>query len=555
MKKKLFSLIALMLIACMLFSACNTGTGTGDDTPTDDPGTEDPGTEDPGTEDPGTEDPGTEDPGTEDPGDGLAATASEDLTIGMIGEAKTMDPSQVSDLVSFMVFFQIYDNLIQFDQDDKLVPALAESWDYNQDGTEITFHLRDDVTFWDGTPLTAEDVVFSYERAIESSYTSSSTNMMDRMEYVDENTCKLILKFPYGPIEYCIGSAQLGIISKAHFEKVGAEGYSRDPMGTGAYEYVSWASGDKIVIKANENYWKGSPRIKNVTFKIITDGTTAVLALQNGEVDLIDTPPKADRQSLVDDSNINYLETEIAASVFVAFNNGKPPFDDVKVRKAFMMAIDKQQLVEGAVEGLGTPLNTWWPTPIGGWDDNTQLEGIPYDPEGAKALLAEAGYENGLTVTLLTTDSQTYNKPTEVYQQMLRDIGVTANIEKLERSTFFDRVQSDRDYEVCVLASTTSVPDVDYIYSTFHSSNISEGRNYMVVDNAELDRLLEEGRAETDQEKRYEIYRQVAELWNEEVFSGCLYTYLTPIATHKDIAGLHINSKNRFFIYDLYWAA
>lgn len=543
MKKRLLSLFSLALAGMMLFAACaggggDTTTAAGGDT----------------TAAPAT----TAPPTTTAPQQSVSQageTARTDLVMGLVGEPKTMDPTEVSDLISYGVFFQIYDYLIRFEADDSLQPGIAESWEVSDDGLQVTYHLREGVKFWNGDPVTAEDVVFSINKAINSSYTNSSTNMMENMEKVDDKTVVLNLKFPYGPIDYCISSAQMAIISESHYNEVGAEGFARSPMGCGPYVYEEWASGDKLTLTRFDEYWRGPAQIENMTFKFLTDGTTAVLALQNGEVDIVDTPPAADRETLINDDRLTYYETEIAASVFVAFNNAEGKFADKRMRKAVMMTVDKEAMIEGAREGLGTPLSTWWPIPIGGWDSSVPFEGIPYDLEGAKALFVEAGYGEGLTLELRTTDSATYNKPTEVLQDMLAQAGVKGEINRLERSSFFESVQTERDFEMCVLASTTGVPDVDYIYSTFHGSQVDGGRNYMGVKNDELDRLLEAGRASNDQDERAQIYRDVATLWNEEVFSGCLYTYLTPICADKDLQGVIINSKNRIYVYDYWWAA
>ena len=149
-----------------------------------------------------------------------APTAGRDnLNFGLVGEPRTMDPVMVSDLVSFSIFFQIYDFLIRREANDTMQPGLATRWEYSPDGTQITFHLRRGVLFHDGTEMKAEDVAFSFNRAIASAFTSGSTNMMDRMDVIDDYTVRLYLHFAYGPIEFCISGAQMGIISKAQYER------------------------------------------------------------------------------------------------------------------------------------------------------------------------------------------------------------------------------------------------------------------------------------------------------------------------------------------------
>lgn len=473
-----------------------------------------------------------------------------DLVLGAIGEPKTLDPTQVSDLVVYYVTHQIYDNLIYYGTDQTLTPGLAESWTYSDDGTEITFKLKEGVKFHNGDVMTADDVVFSLNTAMASSFTKGVTAVMDKVEKVDDNTVVLKLKHSYGPIEYCIASSQLVIVNKKAYE-ADPEGYGRKPIGTGPYQFVEWKSGDKIILKAFEDYYKGPAEIKDVTFKIITDGSTAVVALENGEIDIIDTPPKTDRQNLIENPDIKYYETEIAATVFITINHKSELGKNKKFREAIAHAIDKESMVIGAVEGIGSVLHTPMAKSCFGWPED--FKNREYDVEKAKQLLAEAGFPNGLNIVLKTTESATYYKPTEVLQDQLKQIGINASISKMERGAFWDDILTKRDYDIAVSAATATYPDSDYIYSTFHSSMIENGKNYYNYSNPKLDELLDKGRLSNDQEERKQIYREVCELFKEDVVSIPLYTYMTPIAANKDLKGVMAHPTNRMFIYDYSW--
>ena len=476
--------------------------------------------------------------------------ARTDLNFGIIGEPKSLDPSQVDDLVPFSVTNQVYDNLIYYGTDQTLSPGLAESWDYSQDRKEITFHLRKDVKFHNGDVMTADDVVFSINNAIASPFTKTVTSSMDKAEKMDDSTVVLRLKYSYGPVEYCVSSPQLSIVNKKVYES-DPEGYGRNPIGTGPYKFVEWKSGDKIILQAFEDYYKGAGKIKDVTYKIITDGSTAVVALEKGEIDIIDTPPKTDRQNLIDNPDITYYETEIASTTFIAINHDSELGKNKKFREAVAYAIDRESMIMGAVEGVGTPIYTPMAKSCFGWPEDFKFR--EYDVEKAKKLLAEAGYPNGLDIELKTTESATYYKPTEVLQDQLKKIGINASITKMERGAFWDDILTKRDYTIAVSAYTAAFPDSDYIYSMYHSSMIKEGQNYFNYSNPKLDELLDEGRKSNDEEEREKIYREVCEVVKDDVATIPLYTYMTPIAARKDLKGVKAHPTNRMFIYDFSW--
>ncbi|MBV1758204.1 MAG: ABC transporter substrate-binding protein [Dethiosulfatibacter sp.] len=524
MKKKSICIISLILIAMMLFTGC--GQAGGNDVTT------------------------TGNSATPTESETEAVAKRTDLNLGAIGEPKTLDPTQISDLVVFYVTHQIYNHLIDNRTDGNLVPGVAESWTYSDDGTEITFKLRQGVKFHNGDTMTADDVVYSFETAIASAFTKGVTAVMDSVSKVDENTVVLKLKHSYGPIEYCVASSQIPILNKKAHE-ADPEGYARSPIGTGPYKFVEWKSGDKIILTAFDDYYKGAPAIKDVTFKIIIDGSTAVVALENGEIDIIDTPPKTDRQNLIDNPDIAYYETEIASTVFMAINHNSELFSNKKLREAVSYAIDKESLIIGAVEGIGTALETPMAKSTFGWPED--FKNKQYDVEKAKQLLIEAGYPDGLDIVLKTNESATYFKPTEVIQDQLRQIGINASISKMERGAFWDDILTKRDYDIVVSAATATYPDADYIYSTFHSRMVTEGRNYFNYSNPVLDDLLERGRLSNDQEERKQIYREICELFEEDVISIPLYTYMTPIAANKDLKGVMAHPTNRMFVEDYSW--
>ena len=414
----------------------------------------------------------------------------------------------------------------------------------------MTFHLREGVKFHNGDTMTSEDVAFSLNNAIQSPHTVSVTSAMDSAEVIDENTVVLKLKHPFGPIEYCVAASQMGIVNKSEYEK-NPDGYGKNPIGTGPYKFVEWKSGDQIKLEAFEDYYKGVAEIKDLTVKIIVDPSTRTVALEKGEIDILDGPQAADRTTLLENENIEYYETEIASSVFVAFNNKDGRFANKKLRQAIAHAVDKESMVLGAVDGVGTVLETPMAKDVFGWPED--FKNREYNVEKAKELLAEAGYPDGFSIDIKTMEGPTYLKPTEIFQDQLRAIGIEANVIKMERGAFLQDVNQNQEYEMCISALSVPYPDADYIYALFHGSLAGIGRNFFNADSPELNKLLEEGRLTNDQEKRKEIYREIAEYFVEDPIMVPLYTYMTAFAAHKDLKGVMANPTNRTFVYDYYW--
>jgi peptide/nickel transport system substrate-binding protein len=516
-KRKLILLLTFILVITNVLAGC----GNGGDTP------------------------------SEEPEGGEEAAVKDSLTVGVVAEPTTLDPSKGNDLLTFTLQYQPFDTLIKEDQDGNLVPQLAEDWEANEDGTEITFHLKEGVKFHNGETMTADDVVFSFNRAMESSYTSRITGSMESIEKIDDKTVKLTLKYPYGPIYGSIATANMGIVSQKAVEE-NEEEFGRNPVGTGPYKLVEWRSGDRIVFESFPEYFKGEAAIKDLTFKIIPDTSTALVALENGEVDMLLAPSAADRQNILNNENLQLYETEEASYLFVAFNTENGTFADKKLRQALSYAIDKEAVILGALEGNGTPLDAPMPPGVFGYPED--FKGNPYNPEKAKQLLAEAGYPDGLSVNLKAMESVTYSKPAEIIQENLRLVGIDANLELMERGAYLQDVYTDTNYEITVLVVSALVMDADLItYGRFHSSMVGGGNNFTRFQNEEMDAALELGRTSQDLAEREEAYLKVTEIVAEEAPLIPVMSGMRMIAAHKDLNGVTAHPVQTYYVYDYSW--
>lgn len=461
----------------------------------------------------------------------------------------TLDTVMTTDLSSIM--FQIHEGLV-YEKDGEIQPGLAESWEVSDDAMTITFHLRAGTKFHNDEPITADDVVFSINRAAASPFVEMMTGAIDKAEKIDESTVKVTFKYPYGPGLKCFTTSALFIMPQELVE-ADEEAYGQFPVGAGPYKLTEIVPGEKAVMEAYEGYYGGMPQIKTVTFRIINDTTTALMSLKNGELDTMDSNiPEEARQELIDSEDLQYAEGESNAYLGIMFNNESGPFADKRVREAVSYAVDRQELIDGAKNGMATALEA--PLLMSCPEYPVDFQANPKDIEKAKALLAEAGYPDGFTVTMKTVDSPTYSKPTEILQAQLKEIGINVEIEIMERNKYVEEVTVNGDFDLTFWAIVAKVIDADFCqYAAFRSTEEKGTGNYMHVNNPELDALLDEGRACLDPERRKEIYAQTCQIIKDESIMIPLFMAKRTLVADKDLMGLELRPDNTRRYYFAYW--
>lgn len=480
----------------------------------------------------------------------LAEESKNSLIFSISSDTTSLDPHQTKDTISYLVNFQFYDTLFREEPDSTITPALCESYEFNAEGTELTMKIRENVKFHNGAVMTAEDVAYSLNRSIGSSYTSAMTTNFDRAEIVDDTHVKLYLKEPYVATLSCLCSVNTGIVCKEYVESVG-DNFSKNPMGTGAYKFISWSSGEKIEMEAFDEYWRGAPAIKNATFKIHTDKSTAAIALEKGEVDVLYYPSTSDRMNLMNLKNVTWLEGQATTLFYFAFNCKEGPFANETLRKAVCYALNRDDIVILGCDGVGIPTKSTIPVSTEYYKD---FDGYDQDIEKAKALMAEAGYPNGLTISMKTNQSSTYAKPTEVIQAQLAEIGITANIELMERAAYLETTQTACDYEATFYVITCNINDPDYIMTRrFHTKMEGGGNNFTLARIDGLDALIDSARGETDKEKRQAIYDEINQILYDHAVICPLYQGMTYIAFNSNLKGVYTSPTERHYICEYSW--
>ena len=481
------------------------------------------------------------------------AAQTETLRFGMTYEPISLDPTGASDNGSFMIMTQVYDTLVREDAEGNLVPGLAKSWTFSEDRTQIVFQLEEGVKFHNGETMTAEDVAYSLNEAAVSSYAAKITGTIDHAEATGDLEVTMTLKYPYEPILSCLSCANASIVCKSAKE-ADPEGFGRNPVGTGPFKFVSWENGQSITLERFDDYYRGPASIKDLTFRVYTDTNTAVIALESGDIDVLDNPPASDYENLRNNENLSLYETESSMPIFLGFNCESGPFSNQKLREAVSYALNRDDIILGSVEGYGVPLQCTIAPGAFGYPEDFQFN--PYDPEKAKELLAEAGYPDGLTVSLKCNESTTYSKPAVIIQDQLRQIGIEVKVEIMEKGAFLEDIYTNGNFEMCVWAIISMIPDADYtMYSRFHSELMGGSNNFFRIAIPGMDDLLDASRVEGDPEVRADMFYQACELVREYVPLVPLYCGLNCVVANKNLEGVVANAANKYYVYDYRWVS
>lgn len=456
----------------------------------------------------------------------------------MLGEPDNLISMLSTTSASHAVASQIYVGLLKYDKNIEIVPFAAKSYEVLDGGRLIRFTLREDIRWFDGRPLTAEDVEFTYRLMIDP---KTPTAYAENFKAVKA----FRLTGPYSfeveydrPFAKALITWAMDILPKHALEGENLldTKYSRQPLGAGPYKLREWIPGSRIVLEANPDYFEGRPYIDRVVYRMIPDLSTQFLELKAGNLDTMDLTPL---QYLYQtsgpgwDGSFRKFEYLAFGYTFLGFNMNHPFFGDVLVRRAIDHAIDRRELVKGVLYGLGEMANG--PYKPGTWQYNEEVEPREYDPERARALLAEAGWADtdgdGLldrdgvpfAFSIITNQGNTQRiKAGVIIQQRLRDVGIKVELRTVEWAAFIKEFVDKGRFDAVIL-SWNILQDPD-IYSVWHSSQaVERGLNFTRYVNPELDDLLERGRRLVDPALRKPIYDEVQRILHDDAPYCFLY--------------------------------
>jgi peptide/nickel transport system substrate-binding protein len=450
------------------------------------------------------------------PGEVLSAPKGT-LVIAQGGDLATLDPQMMGDNYTRAAVRFPYDELVKRIYKDGRIqhfPLLATSWEAVNDTTWI-IHLRKGVKFHNGYDFTAEDVKFTMERMLDPAKKARCRfyfTFVERVEVVDPYTVKISTKGP-APLLIKNLAYTLSMFSAKYFKEKGDAYAARHPMGTGPFKFVRWVKDDEVVFEANENYWAGPPKIKTLIIKPIPEDSTRVAALLGGDADIVKKIPPHLIPMINKSGKAKVLKVPSALGITVWMNTlKKGPLQDKRVRQAINYGVDKESIMETVLEGYAKPLATPLSPAIFGHNPN--LKPYPYDPEKAKALLKEAGYGDGITVTFGTCSGR-YPKDKEFAEAIagqLGKVGVNVKVRVYEWGGYISGWYAGTLGDLYTIGQAASF-DADPIYwKMLHCSD----RAPSLWCNKEFDRLLEKGRVTMDEKKREKLYWKAEELVHEE---------------------------------------
>ncbi|SOC00171.1 peptide/nickel transport system substrate-binding protein/oligopeptide transport system substrate-binding protein [Ureibacillus xyleni] len=450
------------------------------------------------------------------------------LVFGRGGDSVSLDPAIVTDGESFKVTENIFETLLNFgEQDTTIHPGLAKEWEVSEDGLTYTFHLQEGVKFHDGTDFNAEAVVKNVERwkagtaeqfyYFNTMFKAEGKDIIKTVTAVDEKTVVFELSRPQAPFLKNIAMSPFGIASPTAFEAAGDK-FGDNPVGTGPFVFVEWKRNDSITVKKNDNYWQaGLPKLDTIIFRAIPDNSARLNALVTGEIDLADGINPSDAGTIEGNADLQLIERPSMNVGYLGLTSTRKPFDNKLVRQAVNYAIDKQAIVDAFFEGRAEVAVNPMPSSIFGYND--EITGYEYNPEKAKELLAEAGYDGKEIELWAMPVPRPYmpdgQKVAEAIQKNLADVGIPSKIVTFEWATYLEKAKNG-EADAFLLGWTGDNGDADnFLYALLDKDNIGSN-NYSYYSNDAVHDLLITAQSDLDEEKREQLYKEAQVLIHED---------------------------------------
>jgi len=455
------------------------------------------------------------------------------LTIGYVQEPATLDWALSSNNMVEKMCANIYATMVKFDDNYKVVPYVAESWEISPDGLSYTFKLRDDVYFHDGKKMTAQDVAYTLKRAKEFPASSYYIESVNEITAIDDLTVQLTLLKPYPALMNMLCEAAMGIVNEETVTAMGDQ-FALTPVGSGPYKVIEWVPGEKIVYEAFDKFFLGEPPIKNVIAKFIPDPSTRLIALENGEIDLTDDMATNNFQAVEQNESLAFSKTPSSKYWYMGFNNQNDIFKNQKFRQAINTAINKEAVIQIAFDGTAVPAACTIAEVANGYPKN--ITGYTYDVEKAKQLLAESGVS--VTTFELMVKDATAKKIAEAIQADLNAIGITANINMVESGGYYDAIAKG-SHQAWIGSWADSLMDADAVVGfRYLSSMAGDPGNYDWIKDDKLDNLITTGRQESDPAKRQAIYDELFQYVSDQAFETPLLYGQQTVSYNKDLKGV-----------------
>ncbi|CAM3937946.1 ABC transporter substrate-binding protein [Serratia silvae] len=473
----------------------------------------------------------------------------------------------------------IYNRLVDFKVGTtELQPSLAESWDVSEDGKVYTFHLRQGVKFQSNKyfkptrDFNADDVIFSFMRQKDPNHpyhnvSNGNYSNFESLEFgklitaidkIDDHTVRFTLAHPEAPFVADLGWYFASILSAEYANsmlKAGTpERVDMEPIGTGPFELKQYHKDSRILFSAFPDYWQGKAKIDRLVFSITPDASIRYAKLEKNECQVMPFPNPADLPRMMENKDINLMQKAGLNTGFLAFNTQKAPLDNVKVRQALALAINKPAIIEAVFHGTGTAAKNILPPDV--WSADADLKDYDYEPEKAKALLKEAGFANGMTIDLWAMPVQRpYNPNAKRMAEMIQadwaKVGVTAKVVTFEWGEYLTRVKNG-EHQAALMGWTTATGDPDNFFGPLYScTSANGGSNSSKWCYQPFDKLILEARAESNHQKRIELYKEAQQMMHDQMPAVMIAhsTIFEPV--RKEVTGYEIDPFGKHIFYQV----
>ena len=453
-----------------------------------------------------------------------------EVSIAIVAEPPGWDPTlSTSQEIARVMYHNVLEGLVRLNRDGEIVPALAESWEVSDDGLTWRFALREGVLFHDGSPLTPEDVIARFERAIDPDSDHVNKAYYEAITSIEneDNTIIFTLSEPRSSLLFDLARADSIIYPAAARETMRSQ-----PIGTGPFRFVEYIEGDSVRLERFEDYYlEGVPFLDAVTFRIIPDTNTQLAALRTGDIDLIGVALSPENALQVQaDPDLRLTQGTATTQITLAMNNAREPLNNPLVRQAITHAIDRDAIVQGAMFGFGHVIGSHVSPAEPYYLDLSDT--FPFDPERARELLAEAGFPDGFSIRFELPEPYVIERRSgEVIAQMLADVGIDVDLSVVEWGTWIQRIFLGADYDMTIIGH--SEPRDIGIYGN--------PNYYYQYDSAEVQELLASAERSSDEAERVAILQQVATQIAEDAVNVWVFSPPYLVAARQDIHGFWEN--------------
>ncbi len=461
------------------------------------------------------------------------ATAKTDITVAMQLEPPHLDPtSAAAGAIDSVLYSNVFEGLTRFMGDGSVVPGLAKSWEISDDGLTYTFSLRDGVTFHDGTTMDAEDVKFTLDRILAEDSVNAQKALyaaISGVEVLDAKTVRLTLSEPNGNMLFNLAWGDAVIVAPESIENI-----KQQPIGTGPFKFDSWTQGDSIQISQYAGYWGDQPALTEATFKFISDPTAAFGAMMAEDVDaFVGFPAPENLPQFEADPRFQVLTGSTEGETILSTNNKQAPFDDLRVRQALAHAIDRQAIIDGAMFGFGTPIGTHFAPHNPAYVDLTGLSA--YDPDKARALLAEAGMADGFETTLHLPPPSYARRGGEIIAAQLAEVGIKAEIINVEWAQWLETVFRGKTFGLTIVSHTEPMDIGIYANPDY----------YFQYDNPAFQDLIKTLNSTTDPDARNKLLVEAETIIAKDAVNGYLFQLAQLSVAKAELQGLWTNAPTQ----------